>query len=164
MGSNDYSIMDGKYYFGALFGDLDYYFFSGENATEVLGQYTTLTGRSPMPPKYVFGLHQGAYGYFDRQLLEDAANAYRTARIPCDGLHIDVDFQNNYRTFTHSEMKFPNAASMMAGLHAKGFKCSTNITPLLTANVLDENGNQTTYLQRKALLDGGFLIYDTRAG
>ena len=164
MGSNDYSIMDGKYYFGALFGDLDYYFFSGENATEVLGQYTTLTGRSPMPPKYVFGLHQGAYGYFDRQLLEDAANAYRTARIPCDGLHIDVDFQNNYRTFTHSEMKFPNAASMMAGLHAKGFKCSTNITPLLTANVLDENGDQTTYLQRKALLDGGFLIYDTRAG
>jgi alpha-glucosidase len=164
MGSNDYSNMDGKYYFGALFGDLDYYFFSGVDAVDVLGQYTTLTGRSPMPPKYVFGLHQGAYGYFDRQLLEQAANSYRSTRIPCDGLHIDVDFQNNYRTFTHSEMKFPNAAQMMAGLHANGFKCSTNITPLLTANVLDENGNQTLYDQRKALLDGGFLIYDTLAG
>ena len=73
---------DGKYYFGALFGDLDFYFFSGENTTEVLGQYTTLTGRSPMPPKYVFGLHQGAYGYFDRQLLEDAVNAYRPRAFP----------------------------------------------------------------------------------
>jgi alpha-glucosidase len=167
MGSNDYSNMNGKYYFGALFGDLDYYFFYGNNAVDVLGQYTALTGRSPMPPKYVFGFHQGAYGYFSRQLLEQAANKYRNFRIPCDGLHIDVDFQNNYRTFTHSEMKFPNAAQMMAGLHAKGFKCSTNITPLLTTNAFDENAQMGPYVQRQALLNMDTftgLIFNARAG
>ena len=93
LGSNDYSDMDGKFYFGALFGDLDYYFFLGDGAPDVLSQYTTLTGRAPMPPKYVLGFHQGAYGYYDRQRLGSVANAYRSARIPCDGLHIDVDFQ-----------------------------------------------------------------------
>lgn len=164
LGSNDYSDMDGKLYFGALFGELDYYFFLGDLAQDVLAQYTTLTGRAPMPPKYALGFHQGCYGYFDSAHLEAAANAYRAARIPCDGLHIDVDFQDNYRTFTHSEMKFPNAPAMMAGLHAQGFKCSTNITPFLTNNVLDENAQVVTYDQRQAILAMGGLIYNTYAG
>ncbi len=164
LGSNDYSDMDGKFYFGAVFGELDYYFFLGDRAPDVLAQYTTLTGRAPMPPKYTLGFHQGCYGYFDRTRLEAAANAYRAARIPCDGLHIDVDFQDNYRTFTHSEKKFPNAPAMMAGLHAKGFKCSTNITPFLTDNVLDENAQVVTYTQRQAILAMGGLIYNTYAG
>lgn len=165
VGSNDYSDMSGKYYFGALYGDLDYYFFLGDTVVDVLGQYTTLTGRSPMPPKYVFGYHQGCYGYFDRRTLEGVANAYRNANIPIDGLHIDVDFQDNYRTFTHSEKKFPNAAQQMfPGLRALGFKCSTNITPLLTDNVLDENGQMTVYAQRQGLLQMGGLIYNTHAG
>ncbi len=136
----------------------------GGAVVDVLDQYTTLTGRGPMPPKYVFGLHQGGYGYYDRAHLEAVADAYRSSRIPCDGLHIDVDFQDNYRTFTHSEMKFPNAVDMMDGLHRKGFKCSTNITPLITNNVLDENGKVVPYGQRQALLQSGALIYNTYAG
>jgi alpha-glucosidase len=62
-GVDNTSTMDGKYYFGALFGDLDYYFFLGATPVDVVGQYTRLTGRSAMPPKYVFGFHQGCYGY-----------------------------------------------------------------------------------------------------
>jgi alpha-glucosidase len=164
IGANDYSNMDGKYYFGALYGDMDYYFMLGGRVPDVLKQYTDLTGRSPMPPKYVFGFHQGCYGYFDRYRLALAANAYRAAAIPIDGLHIDVDFQNNYRTFTHSEIKFTNAPEMMSNLHQLGFKCSTNITPLLTDNSLDENAQSTVYAQRAALLGGGGLLFDTRAG
>ena len=164
LGSNDYSDMDGKIYFGALFGELDYYFFLGDGAPNVLAQYTTLTGRAPMPPKYVLGYHQGAYGYYSRAVLELVANAYRAAAIPCDGLHIDVDFQNNYRTFTSSDIKFPNAPQMIANLHAQGFKCSTNITPFLTNNPLDETGNPAPYTQRQAILATGGLIYNTYAG
>lgn len=161
LGRSDYSDMYGKYYFGALYGEMDYYFITGEGMEEVLSQYTTLTGRSPMPPKYVLGYHQGGYGYFDRYTLSKVANAYRAARLPIDGLHIDVDFQDNYRTFTHSENKFPNARQMLDDLHAIGFKCSTNITPLLTDNPLDESGNVAPYAQREALLGGNVLLYDT---
>ncbi len=164
VGASDYSNMYGKYYFGALYGDMDYYFMAGNVAADVLSQYIRLTGSAPMPPKYVFGFHQGAYGYYDRYLLAVAANSYRAARIPLDGLHIDVDFQDNYRTFTSSEMKFPNTREMMDNLHTLGFKCSTNITPLVTDNTLDENGKTTPYAQRDALLAGGALIYDTLAG
>lgn len=154
----------GKWYFGALYGELDYYVMVGGATPDVLQQYTDLTGRAPMPPKYVFGYHQGCYGYFDRWKLAAAAYAYRAARIPLDGLHIDVDFQDNYRTFTHSEMKFPNVREMMDGLHESGFKCSTNITPLMTMNALDENGDVTPYQQMENMRAANALLFNTRDG
>jgi alpha-glucosidase len=162
--ANDYSDMSGKYYLGALYNELDYYFFAGNNVRDILSQYTTLTGRAPMPPRYAFGLHQGAYGYYDHFKLSQAASSYRNARIPCDGLHIDVDFQDNYRTFTHSEVKFPSASLLFSDLHNSGFKMSTNITPLITDNQLDENGGVGAYTQRDNLQNGHALIFDTKFG
>jgi alpha-glucosidase len=157
--------MDGLYYFGALYGEIDYYFLAGENPRQVVDQYTRLTGRPPLPPKYALGYHQGCYGYYDRDKLTAAAQAYRDNAIPIDGLHIDVDFQNNYRTFTSSDEKFPDPAGMFADLHAIGFKCSTNITSLITTNPYDEKGStETPYPARDSGVAGGFFIYDTDAG
>jgi len=162
--ANDYSDMSGKYYLGALYNDLDYYFLCGNDVPGVMNQYTSLTGRPPMPPRYVFGYHQGAYGYFDHFKLAATAAAYRSANIPCDGLHIDVDFQDNYRTFTHSEVKFPNCAQFFSTLHLQGFKMSTNITPILSDIQLDETGAANPFTQRQNLLNAGALIFNTHSG
>jgi alpha-glucosidase len=53
---------------------------------------------------------------------------------------------------------------MLAKLRDLGFKCSTNVTPLITRNPLDENARYSAYTERAALLEAGGLIYDTRAG
>lgn len=160
IGCNDYSDMDGKYYFGALYGELDFYVITGvaDNthnvATSVIDQYTQLTGRAAMPPQYALGYHQGCYGYWDSKKLLNAAQQYRDNQIPIDGLHIDVDFQDNYRTFTISNVKFPEAKTMFDNLHSMGFVCSTNITGIVSANPLDENGSTTTpYPTRDTLLN-----------
>ena len=168
IGANDYSDMSGKYYVGALYGDLNYYFIYGAEVPEVIGGYTQLTGRPSLPPKYALGFHQGCYGYYDADHVMAAAGAYRDSQIPCDGLHIDVDFQDAYRTFTSSNVKFPNAANFFAQLHAMGFKWSTNITPLITTNPIDETGNQVVYpsLASGMALPGppqGAFIYNTYA-
>jgi alpha-glucosidase len=135
--------MDGLYYFGALYGDMGYYFMAGDDVRAVIQQYTRLTGLAPLPPRYVLGYHQGCYGYYDRDTLMAAATAYRENAIPIDGLHIDVDFQDNYRTFTSSKMKCGDIKSLFDELHGMGFKCSTNITALITSNPQDEQGNNT---------------------
>lgn len=155
---------DGRYSFGALYGELDYYLFVGDTPADIVRTFTELTGRSAMPPRYAFGYHQGCYGYFDRERLERVARGHREARIPIDGLHIDIDFQNNYRIFTHSATKFPDAAGMMTALHADGFKCSTVVTPLVTTNPLDERGEMVPFAERERLLQAGALLYDVRAG
>jgi alpha-glucosidase len=117
-------------YFGALFGELNYYFIAGDDIKDVLTQYTGLTGRSVMPPKFVFGFHQGGYG-IEGPTLQTVAKNYRNSGIPIDGLHIDVDFQDGYRTFTTSQQNFPAAPALIQELKAQGFKCSTNITAMI---------------------------------
>ncbi len=167
IGVDAFSNMFGKYYFGALYGDLNYYFIYGNEVPQVTQQYLQLTGFPPLPPKYALGYHQGCYGFYTENLLLEAANNYRTALIPIDGLHIDVDFQDNYRTFTSSPEKFPNPQAMFDSLHSRGFKCSTNITPLVTNNTLDETGNPAPYstlTTGQALNPPAFLTYPGAPG
>lgn len=152
-----------QYYFGALHGELDYYFFAGNHVAEVLNEFTQLTGRTKLKPKYVFGYHQGGYGwnYNNKWKLMEVALKYRQWKIPIDGIHVDVDLQDNYRTFTHSKKKFPNPKEMFAALHDWGFKMSTNITPIVSCNA-DEEGNISPY---KALDSGKqkkVFVRDTR--
>ena len=156
--------MYGKYYFGALYGEIDYYFMAGDNTAEVIQQYTTLTGPPALPAMWVLGYHQGCYGYYNQQKVIAAAMAYRAAQIPLDGIHIDVDFQNNYRTFTSSDLKFPNGGKpTFQALAQLGVKASTNITGIVTMQPLDENGNATPY----DVLDSGIahnaFFQDVRA-
>lgn len=162
IGYTDYGhSMYGRYYFGALYGEMDYYLMVGSDCRDVLRQYTTLTGRAHMPPKYAFGFHQGGYGYYDRAKLLEVANGYRNARIPIDGLHIDIDFQNDYRVFTHSEIKFPAPQALINALHAQGYKCSTNVSPFLLAEQdIDETGQVVPYVPRQAVAAIGGLIPD----
>jgi alpha-glucosidase len=144
--------MFGKYYFGALYGEIDYYFFAGNDTAEVLDQYTILTGRAALAPMWALGYHQGCYGYFTAERVIAAVQAYRLARIPLDGMHIDVDFQNNYRTFTASPEKFPGGgAPMFTTLAAWGVKASTNITGIVSIVPKDETGQNAPY----SVLDAG---------
>jgi alpha-glucosidase len=121
-----------RYMLGTRFGDLDYYFFLGQDFSEIMNAFTSFVGRARLVPRYALGYHQGCYGYEDRKTLEAVADNYRKFQIPIDGLHIDVDIQNKYQTFTIDESKFPNPKEMFAGLRDKGFKCSTNITPIIS--------------------------------
>jgi alpha-glucosidase len=149
------SNMYGKYYFGALYGELDYYFMVGNNTAEVLDQYTILTGRAALVPMWVLGYHQGCYGYFDQATVVRAAQSYRDAKIPLDGIHIDVDFQNNYRTFTASPEKFPGGGTpTFNALHGLGVKASTNITGIVSIVAQDETGKVEPY----SVLQSGIAI------
>ena len=152
-----------RYYFGALHGELDYYFFAGDHVAEVLNEFTQLTGRTRLKPKHVFGYHQGGYGpkYNTKWALMDVALKYRQWKIPIDGLHVDVDLQDNYRTFTHSKEKFPDPKGMFDALHNWGFKCSTNITPIISSNE-DENGEYSPYKALDSGIDKDVFVRNTR--
>jgi len=144
--------MYGKYYFGALYGEIDYYFMAGVDTPAVLKQYITLVGAPALPPMWALGYHQGAYGYYDQNKVLTAITGYRRNNIPIDGVHIDVDFQNNYRTFTASPTKFPNGGKECFDALAKlGVKASTNITGIVTMQPLDEAGQPSKY---SVLVDG----------
>jgi alpha-glucosidase (family GH31 glycosyl hydrolase) len=68
-------------------GEMDFYFFLGGQA-EVLAQYTELTGRPAMLPRWAFGYHQGKASYEGRQGLA-VAETMRRRKLPVDVIYYD---------------------------------------------------------------------------
>jgi alpha-glucosidase len=152
----DLGVLDsGRCLLGIRFGDLDYHVFLGGHAAEVLERFTAVVGRSRLKPRYALGYHQGCYGYEDRGALEWAARKYREHAIPLDGLHVDVDVQHDYQTFTIRTDRFPSPPEMFAGLRALGVKCSTNITPIVS----NRDPGYSTYTDGR---DKGYFVLDVR--
>ena len=144
-----------QYMYGTRFGDLDYYFFMGADTASIVNSFTSIVGRSRLKPRYILGYHQGCYGYERRDIVEWVVSKYREYNIPIDGIHIDVDIQKNYQTFTIDQDKFPQPDEMFSALKAQGIKCSTNITPIISR----EDSSYTTYTQAR---DQNFFIIDNR--
>ena len=49
------------YSFSAPGGELDYYFIYGPEFKHILDRYTEITGKSPLPPKWAFGLYHSRW-------------------------------------------------------------------------------------------------------
>ncbi|HEX6527694.1 MAG TPA: TIM-barrel domain-containing protein [Streptosporangiaceae bacterium] len=145
----------GQCLFGTRYDDMDYYVFAGHEAGDIVARFTSMVGRSRLKPRYALGYHQGCYGYEDRGALEWAVARYRANAIPLDGLHVDVDIQQDYQTFTINEGRFPDPREMFAGLRASGVKCATNITPIIS----NKNPDYPSY---KDGLAGAVFVLDTR--
>lgn len=108
-------------------------FVAGDSIQEVIQLYTSIVGKPKLKPKYVLGYHQGCYGYDTADIVLDCINQYRQCGFPIDGMHIDVDMQDDYRTFTIDTRlgHFANPRDMFKKLRGQGIKCSTNITPYI---------------------------------
>ena len=91
------------------FSPADCYVMAAEDLSQIIQHYTAIVGRSWLKPRYALGYGQGAYGYDSRTKVEHAVNGYRDNYFPLDTMHIDVDLQQDYRTFTVDtrEDKFP---------------------------------------------------------
>ena len=55
------------YSIGAADGELDYYFIYGETISDVIRDYTGITGRCPLPQLWTLGYHQSRWGYSSQQ-------------------------------------------------------------------------------------------------
>ncbi len=117
------------YSFGADGGTMDYYFFNGPTPKAVVQQYTELTGKMNLPPKWAIGYQQCRWSYFPDSKVREIANTFRNKRIPCDVLYLDIDYMEGYRVFTWSKKNFPFPSVLIKDLKKEGFKVVTIIDP-----------------------------------
>ena len=111
------------YYFGAAAGNLDYYYIAGETLSEVLEGYTYLTGTCPLPQKWTLGYHQSRWGYVTQEDVEEIARNMRKYDIPCDAIHFDIDYMQDYKVFTWNEKRYHgDPAGYLKCLSDRGFK------------------------------------------
>jgi len=120
-----------------LLGDdeLDVFLFLGTPA-EVLGEYTTLTGKPPMPPLWSFGLWMSRISYFSEDETRAVAARLRKERIPSDVIHLDTGwFETDWRSdYEFSRTRFRDPGKMIADLKRDGFHISLWQLPYFVPN------------------------------
>ncbi|MFL5695343.1 MAG: TIM-barrel domain-containing protein [Ktedonobacteraceae bacterium] len=105
------------------------YFFTGPTPADVLKQYTELTGRMPMPPRWSIGHHQCRWSYLSQKQIHQIATRMRERNHPCDAIWLDIDYTDEYRNFTWNNSTFPDPERMISELHAQGMHLVTIIDP-----------------------------------
>ncbi len=121
-----------RYTFGADGGELNYYVFTGgaeRSPANVLRDYTALTGRTPLPPRWALGYQQSRYSYMSQAKVEEIARTFREKKIPADVIHLDIDHMDGYRVFTWNPKTFAEPRKMLTDLHRDGFHVVTIVDP-----------------------------------
>jgi len=127
---------EGRAYYGAEGGDVVYYVFCGPTPRDVVGRYTELTGRTPMPPLWALGNQQCRYSYMDEAEVREVARGFRERDIPCDVIYLDIHYMEGFRVFTWDNDRFPDPEKLVSDLREEGFRVVTIVDPGVKA---DEN-------------------------
>ncbi len=115
--------------FFAQGGEMNYYFIHGRKAEEVVARYTKLTGPPEMPPLWALGYHQCKWSYYPEAKVKAIADGFRSRKIPCDAIYLDIDYMDGYRCFTWDAERFPDPKKMVGELEDDGFKVVAIIDP-----------------------------------
>ncbi|MCL6523812.1 MAG: glycoside hydrolase family 31 protein [Thermoflavifilum sp.] len=120
--------------FWARGGEMCYYFIYGPALMDVAAQYTWLTGLPELPPLWSLGYHQSRWSYYPDIRVKEVATEFRKRKIPCDVIHLDIDYMDGFRCFTFHPQGFSDPAGLMRELANMGFKVVAIIDPGIKAD------------------------------
>ncbi|MEC4049159.1 TIM-barrel domain-containing protein [Flavobacterium sp. SUN046] len=108
-------------------GRKTYQVITGDSWTELVGNYTQLTGKQPLPPRWAFGNFSSRFGYHSQEEVEKTIHKFEENQIPVDAIILDLYWfgktvQGTMGNLDWDKDKFPNPDKMIADLNAKGVK------------------------------------------
>jgi len=116
--------------FWAQGGEMNYYFIYGPQMSDVVANYTDLTGRPhELPALWTLGYHQCKWSYYPESKVKEVTKKFRELKIPCDAIYLDIDYMHGFRCFTWNKEYFPNPKKMVKELADDGFKTIVIIDP-----------------------------------
>ena len=122
-------------------GDIDLFFIAGPSVKDVVRDYTYLTGRSAMLPKYALG-YLGSSMYYSEldkdcdKAIEGFIDTAIDEDIPIDGFQLSsgyttqkTDEGDKRCVFTWNSDRFPNPTDFFKAMDDKGIVVSPNVKP-----------------------------------
>lgn len=108
---------------------------------KLIDQYTNLTGKQPMPPRWALGNFASRFGYHSQYEVEKTINKFKDLNVPVDAVILDLYWFGKTITGTMGNLEvfrdsFPDFEGMISRLKAKGVKTITITEPfvLTTSN------------------------------
>ncbi len=138
---------------------LDLFLLLGPDLKGVLADYTGLTGRMPMPPRWAFGLWTSRCRYQTRAEVEAVVARLEAEEIPVDVVNLDPAWLRHPALncdFEWNEAAFPDPAGMVRALGERGVKvCLWEVPYLLEGTALYAEARDRGFLLRS--VDGGLV-------
>lgn len=110
---------------------LDYYFIAGDNLDEVISGYRTLTGKSPIMPKWAMGYWQSRERYITQDEVLATFKEFRERQIPIDNIVLDWMHwpEDGWGSHRFDPDRFPDPKAMVDSIHAMNGKLMISIWP-----------------------------------
>ena len=136
---------------------VDYYFIAGDDFDDVCRGYRTLTGVSPMLPKYAVGYVQSKERYTCADELLDIVSEYRKRRVPLDLIVQDWQYWKSsaWGEKIFDKSRFPDLDALTDALHKMGAHIMVSVWPSMSG----ESENRGEFERAGKLLGDG-TVYD----
>jgi len=137
--------------FSADAGDMNYFFIEGDSVAEIIQNYTWLTGRTPLPPRWSLGYQQCRYSYYPDKEVLNIARTFREKQIPADTIVLDIHYMEKYKIFTWDSKKFSDPKSLIDSLKEDGFDvvlmCDPGIKTEKGYDAYDDGLNKNVFVK-----------------
>ena len=108
-------------------GRKTYQIIAGDNWTDIVANYTSLTGRQPLPPRWAFGNFASRFGYHSETEARSILEKFKAEQIPVDAIIFDLywfgkDIKGTMGNLAFDQENFPQPQKMIADFSAQGVK------------------------------------------
>lgn len=99
----------------------------GDNWSDLVSNYTDLTGKQPLLPRWALGNFSSRFGYHSQEEVENTIKKFEENKIPVDAIILDLYWFGKTVKGTMGNLdwdkdNFPNPDKMISDLNAKGVK------------------------------------------
>jgi oligosaccharide 4-alpha-D-glucosyltransferase len=111
--------------FEAVGGRTSYLVIAGDDFPGLIRNFTEVTGRQPLPPRWAFGNFASRFGYRSEKEVRDVVRRFRRHDIPLDTVVIDIfwfgpDVKGHMGNLDWDREAWPTAEDMIADLRRDG--------------------------------------------
>ena len=136
---------DNSLQYETISGRKTYQVIASDTWVDLVSQYTNLTGKQPMIPRWALGNFSSRFGYHSQKEVINTIDKFKAAEIPVDAVILDLywfgkDIKGTMGNFEFHKDSFPNPKKMIADLKTKGVKTILITEPfvLTTSSKWDE--------------------------
>ena len=143
---------DNSLTYETISGRKTYQVIAGNSWVGLIDNYTTLTGKQPLPPRWALGNFSSRFGYHSQQETEQTIDKFKEAEIPVDAVILDLYWFGKSLKGTMGNLEvykdsFPDIKGMVSRLKNKGVK-----TVLITEPFIVKNSKKWVEADKKAIL------------
>ncbi|GAA0719961.1 glycoside hydrolase family 31 protein [Aquimarina litoralis] len=108
-------------------GRKTYQVVAGDDWKDLMDQYTDLTGKQPLPPRWAFGNFASRFGYHSERETKETIAKFKKDSIPVDAVILDIywfgkDIKGHMGNLEFLKDSFPNPKQMINDFKDQGVK------------------------------------------